>query len=267
MTDSQTIRVAIARVFLMLTGLAAIAWVVVALPVFWSQGVFTVTAKSIRAGQAYKPTVLESIDESIQLGHGPMQRPLLLNAAAMIRLRLAEDAFPSGNSSEIDQRLGSLAATLDEALLNAPEDAFLWLAQFWLISARNGFQPEYLSLLRMSYRLPPHDAWVALKRNRVALAIFPFLPSDLADLVLAEFASFVRWGLANAAADIAAGPGLTLRTVLYEQIKDLRIEQRRVFARAIYDKELDDVPVPGIAPPTPNIPMPIIPPGYELKKK
>ena len=86
-------------------------------------------------------------------------------------------------------------------------------------------------------------------------------------MAISEFVNLVRWGIAEEAADIAAGPGLPLRSFLFPRLRDLKLDQRRSFAQAIYRRELDDVLVPGIDPPKPQIPMPVLPPGSEIVAK
>jgi hypothetical protein len=104
----------------------------------------------------------------------------------------------------------------------------------------------------MSYELGRYEGWIALKRNRLALAIFPSLPGDLAELAVSEFVALVRSGLYAEAADIVAGPGKMLRGALFSRLKDLSDSQRREFAKVLYVADLSDVPIPGYAPPPPR---------------
>lgn len=230
-----------------LAGLGAMAWAANVIPVFWSQNIVVSVANAIRAGEAYKPDVLEAIESRVR-DRSVTKRPSMMGRLGMIQLRIAEDSFRTGNVALIDRRLDSLARTIDEIFLVAPNDPFFWLVRFWLDSARSGLRPAYLQFLKMSYDLGPNEAWIALKRNRFSLNIFPILPGDLAELTASEFAKFVRWGLVNEAAQLAGEPGLPVRPFLYERLKDLKIEQRRQFARALYQRELDDVLVPGVTP-------------------
>jgi len=147
-------------------------------------------------------------------------------------------------------------------LQNAPDDPLLWLVWFWLDASRNGLRPESLPFLQMSYDLGPYEGWIAVKRNRVALAAFPALTSELAERAISEFVGLVRWGLIPEAVDIAAETAPALRRVLFARLKDLSYEQRRIFASAIYGREIDDVQVPGIAPPNNQVPLPVLPPDF-----
>jgi hypothetical protein len=252
----------IARLILAIVGVVAMAWVIAVFPVFWSENVIIDTARAVIAGDVFKTEILAAVEAQTETDSGPMLRSSVLTKAAAIRLRQAEDAIRAGDREMIDQKLESLARIVDETFLNAPSDPFLWLVRFWLDSTRNGLRPENLRSLRMSYDLGPYEGWIAVKRNRIALAAYSALPSDLTERAISEFVGLVRWGLASDAGAIAAGPGLQLRGVLFPRLKDLNYEQRRAFANVIYGRELDDVPVPGIAPPTPQIPMPVLPPGF-----
>jgi hypothetical protein len=114
----------------------------------------------------------------------------------------------------------------------------------------------------MSYDLGSYAGWIAVKRDRLALAAFAALPNDLAEQAISEFVALVRWGLVADASAIAAGTPPQLRSILFARLKYLDYEQRRAFAGAIYGREVDDVPVPGIAPPTPPIRLPVMPPDF-----
>jgi hypothetical protein len=251
-----------ARWIVALAGTLAMAWAIAVFPTFSSEMVIVDVAKAVAAGEAFRPEVLAAVDAQSDHSDGQSVRSLILGKAAIIRLRLAEDAIRVGDSKQIDRRLGSLSTILDTALSNAPADSFLWLARFWVDNIRNGFRLENLRELQMSYDLGRHEGWIAIKRNRFALVVYSVLPSDLAELAVSEFVDLVRWGFAGEAADIAAGPGLPLRNILFPRLKDLKVDQRLPFAQAMYRRDLDDVLVPGIAPPSRQIPMPALPPGF-----
>ncbi len=250
----------VTRLFLVTAGASAMIWAVAALPVFWPENVITNVAGAVVAGEAFKPDVLAAVEVLTEGAGGGKLRSSMLGHAAVIRLRQAEDSLRSGSPDLVNKQLESLERIVDRALKNAPEDSLLWLTAFWLDTARHGLRPDGLRFLRMSYELGPYEGWIAIRRNGAALTAYPILPSDLAQQAIAEFVGLVRWGLVNEAAAIAAGPGRPLRNVLFARLRDLSDEQRRAFANAIYGRELDDVPVPGIAPPAAPFHMPVMPP-------
>lgn len=252
----------IPRLILLIAGVVAMVWAIVALPVFMAEKSIVDVAMAVMAGEVFKSETLKAIDAQIETKSDSMFRSSVLGKVAAIRLRRAEDAISSGNLEQIDQSLKSLASAIDESLVNAPSDPFLWLVRFWLDSFNNGVRAENLRFLRMSYDLGPYEGWIAIKRSRVALADFPVLPKDLAELTISEFVGLVHWGLLIEAAEIAAGPAKSVRSTLFPRLKDLEYEQRRAFASLVYERELDDVLVPGINPPPVNLPLPVLPPGF-----
>lgn len=131
--------------------------------------------------------------------------PAIDRDAAVIRLRLAENAFASGNL--VDTRLGELDAAVRKSLGCAPADPYLWDVLFWLRNIRQGLNDANFDLLRMSYRLGPNEGWIVVKRSALALAILDALPPDLSDAVVAEFARLVKTELYTEAIDLLKGPG------------------------------------------------------------
>ncbi len=250
--------VTIVRLFLVVSGALAIVWALAVIPFFWSEGSIVNIAKAITAGEAFKPEVLAAVQAPNETNSDLRLRSSVLDKAAMIRLRQAENAYRSGDPEIIKQKVELLKRSVRGALQNAPDNSLLWLVWFWV----NGMRPDDVPFLRMSYDLGPYEGWIAVKRDRVALAAYPVLTSDIAERAVSEFVGLVRWGLTPDAADIAAGTAPPLRRILFARLKELSYEERRVFASAVYSRDLDDVPVPGIAPPTNQIPLPVLPPDF-----
>ena len=251
----------IARLFVATVGISGMLWAAAVVPVFWTDSTLVGVAKAVAVGEIFKPEILAAIDTRTE-GDSWVIRSSVLSSVVMIRLRRVEDAMKAGDPGRIDKSLQSLSRIIDQALSNAPNDSFLWLSRYWLFNTRNGSRSEYLPYLKMSYELGPYEGWISTKRSRVALAAFSELSNDLADRAISEFVGLVRWGFFVEAADIAGGPARPIQKVLFPRLKNLKYEQRRAFAQIIYQRELDDVPVPGIEPPHPNIPMPVLPPGF-----
>jgi hypothetical protein len=247
----------IARIILALGGAAAMAWAVAVVPVFRSEGAVNDVAAGVIAGEAYSPDVLAALEPLTGPDSSLMVRSSLLRKAAVIRLRQAEDAGHSGDAERIEQKFKSAERIVNDALRNAPNDPFLWLVLFSLDSYRHGV--EDFRFLQMSYQLGPHEGWIAAKRNGIALANYSVLPNDLAETAISEFVGLVRWGFVPEATTIASGPAQPIRNILFPRLKDLNSEQRQAFATAMYRRGLDDVLVPGIAPPPPPVSLPVLP--------
>jgi len=256
------LRTGLARLFLVIAGGLALFWVSMALPTFRADAGIVEIAKAVVAGETFRPGLLDAIVSKAEGGEGSSFRSSVQGKAAVILLRLAEDTLRSNDKERSDKRLDSLTQIIDTALANAPSDPFLWLARFWVDDSRHGFTVRHVPDLRMSYNLGRYEGWIAIKRNPLALAILPKLPSDVSELTILEFVGLVRSGLVSEAADIAAGTSPGLRGLLFARLKELSLDQRRAFAHRFYVKELDDVPVPGISPPLPQIRMPVLPPDF-----
>jgi hypothetical protein len=235
----------IARVLIVAVGIGSVCWAAFILPRFWSEAGILRIVEHILDGEIYKPDVLDSVLVKLQ-GRTALLRPSILSKLVMIDLVRAQDAIGSGQSDIIDSRLNVLRQRLDEALMSTPSDAFLWFVVFWVDSARNGFAPEYLAYLRFSYEFAHNEGWIATIRNPLALAIYPALPSDLADAATSEFVGLVRSKLYEVAADHLAGPGWPIRNLLLTSLRDLSEEDRRAFAVVLNRRGLEDVSVPGI---------------------
>lgn len=240
----------------------AVAWGVVVFPVFWSENQISSIAKGIRWGEAYKSEVLDRSVARVEADGNVRRRASALGKSMLIRLRRTEEALAAGDADAFDRYFASLTEILTESLAASPTDSFLWLLRFWAENQRVGLRPEHMRYLRMSYDLGRYEGWIAYKRDRFALAAYSALPPDLADLAVAEFVNFVRWNLVSEAAELAAGPGRALRQILFAGLKDLKHDQRRKLASLMYQRDLDDVLVPGIDPPQQPYQMPILPPGY-----
>jgi hypothetical protein len=256
---ASSIGISIARLMLTALGAAAITWAVIVFPAFWSEKVIVDVAAAITRGEVFDPEVLAVVAARTE-GRGSRLRSATLSKAAMINLRQAENAMHGSDSVLIQRRLESVTRSVRQALDNAPDDPFLWLVWFSLDTYRHGARADSMRFLRMSYRLGPYEGWIAVRRDRIALASFQALPPDLRQRAVSEFVRLVRWGFIIEAADIAAGPARPLRAMLFPELKRLTYEQRHAFADAIYGRGLDDVPVPGIQPPPPPVSMPVMPP-------
>jgi hypothetical protein len=161
--------------------------------------------------------------------------PALDRDAAVIKLRLAENAFAPDHIGLIDPRMTELENAVVKSLSCAPADPYLWLVLFWIRNQRNGLSERNFDLLRMSYRLGPNEGWIALKRGHLALTIYPALPSDLADQVVSEFARLVKSELYTEAIALMAGPGWPRRDHLLKGLAAAPERNRAIFLKAMKD--------------------------------
>lgn len=235
------------RIALVLLGLGGIAWSGIVLPAASRHAGPEALGRRILAGEPFRVEALAAQRPALDaIEAEALCRAPALRAAALIRFRLAEETLAAGDRGAIDERLGQLRRSLEAALSCGPSDPFLWLALFWTRSTADGFAPEQLELLRLSYRTGPHEGYVALRRLPAALAIFPGLPSDLAEAALAEFVGLVRSDFLDGALDALNGPGWPLRNLLLSRLAPLPQAQRERFAHQARRREID-IAVPGVA--------------------
>jgi hypothetical protein len=247
--SSLRVGLILARLFMLAIGAAAIGWTIAVMPKFRASAPIADVAAHIIAGETYKPDTLQALAAGLDNSRASALRSFDLSKAAIIRLRQSENAIAIGDRPTIDSRLVALGQAIDDALMNAPCDPFLWLVLFSLDNTRSGFSTAHLRYLQMSYALGPNEGWIAIKRNRVALAVFSALSPDLAEAAISEFVGLVRSHFYSEAADIVAGPARPIRALLFTRLRDITEADRQAFAKLLHDRDLDDIPVPGIAPP------------------
>jgi hypothetical protein len=251
-TDNAVFFAVPARLFTVLLGLVAIAWGTMTLPTFWRQLPIQRTADAIVDRDPFKPHAFDLLLPVVaQIEQSDYCRPEALRSAAIIRLRLAEDAMASGERDALDARLVALQDTVRRSLACTPGDSFLWMILTWLDGTREGFQPAQLTYLRLSYQFGPNEGWVAARRNRLALAMFARLPTDLADDAVKEFSRMVDSWIYWDSIAIFTGPGWPFRERLLASLKDVGQRQREAFYSELYTQGYKVV-VPGVAPREPR---------------
>jgi hypothetical protein len=230
-------------------GCAAVVWGLTTFPIFWRSLPIEHVAGRIIGRVAYKPeTLAEQLPAIDKLEAESDCEPRALQSSAIVLLRIMEDGFVPDQLAQLDRRINAVQAALRRSLACSPADPFLWIVLYSVESARNGLRPEYLDYIRASYRLGPHEGWIALKRNQVVLAIFPILPADLAETAIGEFAELVGNHLYDESADILLGPGWNIRDQLLARLSNVGERERTEFAARLYERGFD-LRAPGVAPP------------------
>jgi hypothetical protein len=238
-----------ARILVLLLGCGGVAWGAMAFPTFKrGAGLDDVAARIIR-GYAFQPQTLRDEIPALQaLEAAPDCEAKALRSDAVIRLRIAENAFATADIAHLDEDTAALRTTIAKALSCSPIDSYLWLSLFRVNSISEGFRPSDLELLRMSYEEGPREGWIMGIRNHMALAIYSALPPDLAEHALAEFVALLQPEYVAMAVANFVGPGWPIRDVLLERMKSAPEAERSVFARQVAEKGYD-VDVPGIVRP------------------
>jgi hypothetical protein len=242
----------LARLFALGLGLFALAWGTATFSVFWTQLSIERTADAIVDRDAFKPHSLEPLlPVTDQIEGSSNCRPEALHNTAIIRLRLAEESIANAERNAIDVRLNALQDAIHRSLACSPSDPFLWMILTWVDQMRQGFRPEQLTYLRLSYQLGPYEGWIADRRSRLALSMFERLPPDLAEDVVREFAGMVHSHLYQEAVSIVTGPGWPIHDRLLASLKDVDVRQREELAKELYAAGYN-ASVPGIAPIVPR---------------
>jgi hypothetical protein len=235
------------RGFTICFGIAAMVWGVHTFQIFAATSNANAIASRITSGAPYKDALLT--DELAKAQSQTEVTAHYLRSIAIIRLRLTERDLAQQKAPTA--ALDNLEPSIAKALEYQPSDAYLWLALFWLRTQQTGLTPTALAALRMSYETGPHEGWVAVQRNRLAMMAFSLLPQDLKDKALAEFKLLVGSGYATQTADIFVGPAWPLHDQLLQLVTPLPQDAKHKFAMALQSLN-DSIVVPGVTYPNPR---------------
>jgi hypothetical protein len=234
------------RIALCSLGCLAVGWSAFTLPTILRQSVISNNAKHIIQGDTFKEGALDALRSSVgSVDSGKWSHPSILGSAAIVELRYLEQAMANADQPDIDSRMDGLIGAIRNSLQNAPADPFLWLVLFWLENTHNGFKRANFQYLQMSYATGPSEGWVAVRRHRLALALYNQLPPALKDASVAEFARLVDSNYIADAADILTGPAWPIREPVLAGLKDVDLVSRQTFAKTVYRLGYD-VAVPGV---------------------
>ncbi|MGY4344977.1 hypothetical protein ACVWXM_001441 [Bradyrhizobium sp. GM7.3] len=174
-----------------------------------------------------------------------MRRSDMTRADALIRLRVAEESVARKSSEEADRDVAAAGYALESSLLLNPADSFLWLMSYSQEIKRRGFDERTVGFLKQSYATGPLEGWIALRRNRVALAAFTGLAEAMQAQVVAEFAAMVDSEFVEDAALNMMGVGWPQRDRLLACLVDVDLIPREAFAKKLSREGLK-VSVPGV---------------------
>jgi hypothetical protein len=234
------------RIFVAMFGICAIAWALSVIPVYRKDAPLADAAQRILSGDRFNAAQLSAMKRQLDAAPARPLQASALNGAVVIRLLLLEDALKAGRRQPSAPDLVELQMLVSAALAQSPTSSFMWLTDLWLKHLRGEFANDDLNLLRMSYWAGPNEGWIAVRRNPLALGIFPSLPTELAEQALSEFVGLVRSGFYTEASNILAGPGWAIHEQLLSRLVQVDEADRRRFARTLAAKDLDGATVPGL---------------------
>jgi hypothetical protein len=230
------------RAFIVVVGLGATAWGSASFPRLMEQLAPHRVAVEILDGQ-------QLLDEIALVDSAERSRfcdAAELHDALLLHLGILKDAVAPTNRVLVSTSLTPVRDAATRALSCGPTDAFGWLMLFWLDAVKRGITPENCAYLRLSYALGPNEAWIALWRNRLALARFGQLPPDLAKLAVDEFIGLVNTGTAySETAAIFVGAPPAVQTLVLAHLAKAKPRAREIFARTLRDNGFE-VDVPGV---------------------
>jgi len=240
------LRANIARLFLVLAALASAGWAVFFLSKSDNSIQLDNLANRIMSGDGFRQNPLLGSDQLLAAAENrALCNPLEMRGAAIVRLRLVEDAINASDTHLADQRLASLRASVDRALGCVPTEGFLWFIRYWSATHAGDSASDHFQELRMSYIMAPFEGWVALRRSRYALAIYDDLPDDLKEMARNEFVAIVASGFVGDAVKILRGPGWPIRDQLLPHLDKVRLKIRLQLDKALRAQELI-VDIPGV---------------------
>ena len=237
--------ISIVRIFAAAIGCFGLVWGAFESSAFWRDSTLQRMATQIIAGDEFKnETLSQQLPAIEKIESSGLCRPVAVRSAAIIRLRL----FERTNFVDAQERSGEqsrLLQVIRNSLSCAPADGFLWLALYFIGPNERGLESESINALRQSYRVAPHEGWIALKRSRVAFAEFNQLPPDLGDAAINEFVDMLHDShFYDLAAEILIGPAWPERDLILLQSSRLGDVKRAEFIEEL--KRRGYVRVPGI---------------------
>ncbi|WP_126259820.1 hypothetical protein [Bradyrhizobium sp. LVM 105] len=131
------------------------------------------------------------------------------------------------------------------ALRENPMGSFLWLMLYSVGTARNGLDPKNISYLEQSYATGPNEGWVALRRNRLALAVFPVLSTLVQSEVISEFANTVDSDFIAEAELTLIGVGWTYKERLLSALESVDLASRQALRKRLSNDGIK-VSIPGL---------------------
>ncbi|WP_441234180.1 hypothetical protein [Bradyrhizobium sp. 930_D9_N1_4] len=202
----------------------------------------------ISLGETFSPGILEGVepDADRAIAAADCNTPAI-RSAVFVKVQLYEVKGGETDRLALNKLSGDLRSAIRKSLGCSPYDPFFWFVRYWVEVSSSGISEKALRYLEMSYETGPNEGWIALRRNRFALAAFPSLGSELQKKVLSEFSELVAAGFVDLAAANLAGPGWPVREQLLAGLGDVGRYNREQFAKLLEDQGIR-VDIPNFEP-------------------
>ncbi|MBY0383498.1 MAG: hypothetical protein K2W78_16515 [Xanthobacteraceae bacterium] len=155
------------------------------------------------------------------------------NALSLAEMRLTQAALLSGNTKTFTDRANAIEARLRLVLSCAPHHSFSWLMAFALDVLHGRINDHSFQLLAMSYATSPNEAWIAIRRNPLAVRLFEAAPDALRPPILREFQLLVINGFSKDAASGYRGANEKTQALLRARIEELKPKEQDSFRDAL----------------------------------
>ncbi|MCA1539903.1 hypothetical protein I6F18_08035 [Bradyrhizobium sp. NBAIM32] len=231
----------------LLLSLIAVLWSFAVGPSFRSMVPVSDIAVRIVAGDRFKAGVLKEFAAQLEGKLNVLvSPPAFARGEALIWLRVAEESMRGRISQLQDRQLEVVRRSVASALSVNPADAYIWMMLYSLETSSNGFDLRNIRFLYQSYAAGPREGWIALRRNRLALAVFPMLPDTMQKAVISEFAEMVDNNFIEDAAINLTSVGWMHRERLLNGLDGASIVSREALAKKLMH-DGTKVSVPGVA--------------------
>jgi hypothetical protein len=231
----------LARALLCIMGIGAIAWGSFVFPIFWQQiRLDRLAAEYVQGHALPMRSLLDESRRAAAAERTAVCNPVTLHDIVILRLAIVEEAMQQANAHLISSGYSPIDDAIRKALACAPTDSAAWLILFWQdVIKRRGAQTDTMNYLRLSYGLGPNEGWIALWRNRLAIAMFEQLPDDLKDDALREFVGLLDTERLYAETILIFGQATpSVRARIVQRLEHVPGVPRQIFATVLYDKGL-----------------------------
>lgn len=239
----------LAQLCLLALGVVAVLWAGGFAPTFWKFALLEGLATQIvRTDRSSSALIEKALPTMAALERSEVCWPKAMHNAAIIRGRLVQVAIDNSDPDQFDKALVAANAAIRKSLSCAPTDAFLWFALFWVENLQFGYREESIRLLAESYKLGPYEGWIALRRNGYALLLYPYLPKDLQQSIVKEYAAVLNSGFVRESAATLRGNGWPVHDQLLAGLSGVNEKYKIQLATTLRRAGIE-VNIPGITMP------------------
>lgn len=188
-----------------------------------------IVARKILNGETFSPFVLRTVIETGGSGVSGCDADRD-RARLVLRAEVTDAVLLGDDLAAADDAVVALEEASLRLLRCSPREAFGWLMLYWTRTRLAGFGPGPVGDLERSYATGRNEAWIAIRRNPMAIGVLGRLPPALQDAALAEFRSLLQLQLFDGASrSIAAAPE-PVRERLWAAARTLSVATRTKLA-------------------------------------